>query len=151
MLRHDLQITAHQEELGRLRAYNKYEEIERVQQMAAQETERVRQQLTAELDTARVQAATDVQAVRDATKAEADAIRLLPLLHLQRMHESMYIHDTIQSMYAHDLKLSICSGAIIRCPQFYCICSFKSSRKQHASPVQVGHLAILTDQTGSQQ
>ena len=70
-----LQVGVLQEENARLKAFNKYEEVERVQKLAAEETEAVRKQLTAEADAARTKAAADVEAVREGAGADAEAIR----------------------------------------------------------------------------
>ena len=69
------QIAMLQEENARLKAFNKYEEIERVQNLAREETENVRKLLSAEADAARAKAAADVDAVRTAAAADIDAIR----------------------------------------------------------------------------
>ncbi|KAL0028719.1 hypothetical protein WJX79_002030 [Trebouxia sp. C0005] len=69
------QIGVLQEDNARLKAFNKYEEIERVQKMAAEETETVRRLLTAEADAARTKAAADVEIVRDSAASDAEAIR----------------------------------------------------------------------------
>ncbi len=69
------QIGVLQEDNARLKAFNKYEEIERVQKLAAEETETVRKLLTAEADAARTKAAADVEAVRDSAASDAEAIR----------------------------------------------------------------------------
>ena len=71
----NMQMDAVQEELTRLRAFNKYEEIERVQRIAADETDTVRSQLTAEAEAVRSQAAADVEAARGAAKADAEGVR----------------------------------------------------------------------------
>ena len=64
-----------QDENGRLKAFNKYEEIDRVQKLAAEETENVRRTLSAEADAARTKAAADVEAARDSAAADVEAIR----------------------------------------------------------------------------
>ena len=70
-----MQVAMLQEENARLKAFNKYEEIERVQRLAAEETENVRKLLSGEADAARTKAAADIDAVRTAAAADADTIR----------------------------------------------------------------------------
>ena len=72
-----------QEETARLKAFNKYEEIERVQKMAAQETDNVRALLTAEADAARSKAAADMEAVRQTAAAEMEVVRCRRLRHIR--------------------------------------------------------------------
>ncbi|KAL0019533.1 hypothetical protein WJX77_007186 [Trebouxia sp. C0004] len=75
VLQEDDTIGVLQEDNARLKAFNKYEEIERVQKLAAAETETVRRLLTAEADAARTRAAADLKAVRDNAASDAEAIR----------------------------------------------------------------------------
>lgn len=70
-----VQMGVLQEENARLKAFNKYEEIERVHKLAAEETDNVRRLLTAEAEAARTKAAADVEAVRAGAVADIEAIR----------------------------------------------------------------------------
>lgn len=83
-----VQMEVVQEELTRLRAFNKYEEIERVQRIAADETEKVRGQLTAEAEAARSQATADVEAARAAAKAATEAARESSKLDVEAAREA---------------------------------------------------------------